>query len=157
MALQGLAKAWHSKLKHISKSASLLSPEQLISGFSNQFKVSYVRYNDLQESRNYYRHILYVNREKVPSIFISRDERNNGSITERVLPFFRNGNRLSTRDTIRVEMQTIDRSIYDYFFSLEQTISQDAASPANPVSNIRGGALEYFSAYSVQVKTLVVE
>lgn len=130
---------------------------QLISGFGNQFKVPYVRYRDLPEIRNYYRHVLYVNGEKVPSIFISRDEGNNNSIIERGLPYFRNGNTLEEGDSVRVEMQTIDRSIYDYFFSLDQTISQDAASPANPVSNISGGALGYFSAHSVQTKTLVVE
>lgn len=54
-------------------------------------------------------------------------------------------------------MQTIDRSIYDYFFNLDQTISQHAASPANSVSDIKGGTLGYFSTHSIQSKTLEVE
>lgn len=131
---------------------------QSISGFSNEFKIPYASYQDLPESRSYYRHILYVNERKFSSIFISRDERNDGSLIERALPFFGSDeDRLSTGDIVKVEMQTIDRSIYDYFFSLDQTISQDAASPANPVSNISGGALGYFSAHSVQTKTLEVD
>lgn len=131
---------------------------QTINGFSSQFKIPYVQYRDLTESRNYYRHILYVNGRKFSSIFISKDERNDDSLIERALPFFGGeDDRLKAGDSIRVEMQTIDRSIYDYLFSLDQTISQDAASPANPVSNIKGGALGYFSAHSVQTKTLLVE
>ena len=63
---------------------------------------------------------------------------------------------LEEGDVVTVEMHSVDQSIYDYFFSLEQTIEQSAATPANPVSNIQGGALGYFSAHTVQTKTTVV-
>jgi hypothetical protein len=103
--------------------------------------------------------LLYVNDIRAKSIYINTDERNNGNKAERALPYFEGGdeNRLKAGDVIRVEMQSIERAVYDYFFSLDQTIEQDAATPANPVSNIAGGALGYFSAHSMQTATLVVE
>ncbi len=47
-------------------------------------------------------------------------------------------------DLIELEIQTIDRSTYDYLYSLY--ISENTS--ANPVSNFTGNCLGYFSAYS---------
>ncbi|MFR9620771.1 MAG: DUF4249 family protein [Rikenellaceae bacterium] len=48
-------------------------------------------------------------------------------------------------DTIKLEVQTIDKYVYDYFNSLD--LSADNGS--NPISNIEGGCLGYFSAHTI--------
>ena len=127
--------------------------------FGESFKIPYVRYSDPPGIRNFYRHILYINNARAQSIYIGTDERKDGLQIERALPYFRGSeeDRLKAGDAVRVEVQVIERAVYDYFFSLDQTIDQDAATPANPISNIRGGALGYFSAHSEKTKTIVVE
>ncbi len=65
--------------------------------------------------------------------------------------------KVTSKDVITVEMQCIDKSAYDYFYSLDQiTGNGNSATPANPVSNITGGALGYFSAHTVRKATAVI-
>jgi hypothetical protein len=51
-------------------------------------------------------------------------------------------------------MNCVDRNIYNYFFTLANVTSNNSgfenATPANPVTNLTGGALGYFSAHSTQ-------
>ncbi len=57
-------------------------------------------------------------------------------------------------------MMCIDAAVYKYWYSfLTGGASGDSnsASPANPVTNIKGGALGYFSAHTLQTKTVVVQ
>jgi hypothetical protein len=50
-------------------------------------------------------------------------------------------------------MYCIDKNVYNYFFSLLQVTGNNggfqSASPDNPITNISGGALGYFSAHTV--------
>lgn len=127
--------------------------------FGNPVRMPYVLYTDAPGIKNFYRHVLFVNKVKVKSIYISTDARTDGYQVERALPLFDRDEEkdLKRGDTIRVEMQSIGKEAYDYFFSLDQTISQSAATPANPVSNISGGALGYFSAQGVRTTAIVLE
>jgi hypothetical protein len=61
-------------------------------------------------------------------------------------------------DRVDVEMQCIDRPNYDYWFSVDQasTGGSGGSQPGNPITNIQGGALGYFSAHTSQTKTLFV-
>jgi hypothetical protein len=143
----------------------LVSPDSIyleeFTTFGDPIKIPYVVYQDPPGVRNFYRHLLYVNNVRAESLYISTDARNDGYQVERALPLFGGDDEdveeIKKGDRIRVEMQSIGKEVYDYFFSLDQTISQSAATPANPVSNIRGGALGYFSAHSVKTITTVVE
>lgn len=56
-------------------------------------------------------------------------------------------------DTVTVEMQCLDKDVYTFFETLYNV--EDAL--ANPVSNIKGGALGYFGAYSFTSKDIVME
>jgi Domain of unknown function (DUF4249) len=56
---------------------------------------------------------------------------------------------LKSGDSLALELHSMDKGAFDYFFSLGQTESGQSGTPANPVTNISGGALGYFSAYSV--------
>ncbi len=66
--------------------------------------------------------------------------------------------KVSSKDTVTVEMRCIDKAVYDYFYSLNEISSSNggSATPANPVSNITGGALGYFSAHTVRKMTAVI-
>ena len=63
-------------------------------------------------------------------------------------------------DTLTVELQTIDKATYDYFSTLESISGLDvlqSVSPANPISNFNNGALGYFSAYTFDTRTVVIQ
>jgi len=55
-------------------------------------------------------------------------------------------------------MLNIDYPVYKYFFSLENSATGEnqSATPANPVSNIKGGALGYFSVQTIQSREIKV-
>jgi hypothetical protein len=59
-------------------------------------------------------------------------------------------------DQLCVELQCIDRGVFDYYNTLQQTVEQSSATPANPASNITGGALGYFSAHTINRRQIVV-
>ena len=64
--------------------------------------------------------------------------------------------KLMPNDSIRVTMKCIDRNVYKYFYSLSLNGPNGAATPANPVSNISGGCLGYFSAQTKQTLTKII-
>jgi hypothetical protein len=125
--------------------------------FGRTANIATVKYKDPADTENFYRFILSVNDKKASSIFVRNDKNNDGQEITRALPYFGEDNEPKEGDMVIVEMQSIDRYIHDYFSTLSQTIRQSAATPANPVSNISGGALGYFSAHTVQEKAVMVE
>lgn len=125
--------------------------------FGEKMRFPRVAYNDPAGIDNYYRHVLYINGQKRNPIYVSSDELYDGEYMERALRFGEPGDILGKDDTVTVEMQTIDEAVYEYFSTLSQTINRSAASPANPESNISGGALGYFSAHTVQTRSTTIE
>jgi len=64
-----------------------------------------------------------------------------------------NDSTLHLGDTVRVEMQCLDEPMYNYWVGVDQSASEsEQANPGNPVTNLTGGALGYFSAHTSQVK-----
>lgn len=66
-------------------------------------------------------------------------------------------------DTIRVELCSIDKASYDYYFSLGQAIGSGGSGgpfsppPANPKTNFNNGAYGYFSAESYSKRWLFIK
>jgi len=64
-------------------------------------------------------------------------------------------------DTIYVEMNCIDSSIFTYYNALLDILygegSGAGVTPSNPPSNITNGALGYFSAHTVSKKNVVIQ
>lgn len=66
-------------------------------------------------------------------------------------------------DSIRVELCSIDKSSYDYYYSLGQAISTNGSGgpfsppPANPKTNFTNGAYGYFSAESFSRRKIVIQ
>lgn len=114
-----------------------------------------VEYNDPVDEKNYYRFVEYVNGE-VTAHYVENDNFNNGTKNK---SFLTNCDRkLVPGDTVTVEMQSISKAVYDYFygFSLLNNITQ-GSSVVNPVTNVSGVKLGYFSAHTVNRKSIVIK
>lgn len=115
-----------------------------------------VSYYDPLGQINFYKYNLIVNKKRAKRINLYDDRASDGNYAFRPLFYFENNERLKSGDSVTVEMLCIDKGVYTYFYSLDQTINQSAAAPANPISNISGGALGYFSAHTKEIISLVV-
>ncbi len=108
---------------------------------------------------NFYRFITTLNDTIDNTVFIDNDNLVNGLKYQR--PLFSRERDMFAGDSLLFEMQCIDKSTYDYFYSLNATIGQGpggGTTPANPVTNVTGeGALGYFSAHTTESKNLLVE
>lgn len=60
-------------------------------------------------------------------------------------------------DIITIDMQFVDKTVYDCLFGLGQNINQFSATPTNPSSNISNGVLGFFNAHSTQKKKIVIK
>ena len=64
------------------------------------------------------------------------------------------------KDTVTVEMQCIDRPVYNYWFTLSQQQGDNpggAVAPSNPPTNFTPATLGYFSAHTTQGITMTVK
>lgn len=122
--------------------------------------VANVVYSDPATEVNYYNFVEYVNREEMADVFVNSDNLSNGRTVQFSLytpTELELNDNIHTGDTVRVEMQSIDAAIYQFWYSLNASASGSGvlATPANPVSNISGGALGYFSAHTVESREVL--
>lgn len=127
-----------------------------------QFQFANIGYTDPAGRANWYRFVQYVNGVKDPAIFWENDEFDDGvpvlkqldtGIDKKTDP--RNINR---GDQVTIELLCLDEAVYQYWYSLRTgggAGSGNIATPANPITNIKGGALGYFSAQTVARRTVV--
>lgn len=123
--------------------------------------IAYVKYKDPAEVKNYYWFEVFINDKKQRNYGLSNDDFTTGQIINSPLVFentTKNRSKdLKKGDKLGVIMHSIDAPIYLYLFSLSGADGAgNGAAPANPISNITGGALGYFSAHTVQSKDLVI-
>lgn len=126
-------------------------------GFGDTIKMADAEYQDPAGIRNYYRFVLTLNHVVKETIYASSDEYYDGKRGSAYINYFNGDETIKANDSVAIEMQCIDANVYNFFFTLDQTISQSAAAPTNPVSNISGGALGYFSAYTVQRRRIKIQ
>lgn len=112
---------------------------------------------DPVEFRNYYRMKAYkkddvTEAEKSESIF-NDDFVNGNNLTmqwesEQFLP----------NDTIVVELQTLNKSTYYYYFTLFPIVGDGfgSANPANPDTNLNNKALGYFGTFTINRDTIII-
>ncbi|PQJ12895.1 DUF4249 domain-containing protein [Flavipsychrobacter stenotrophus] len=113
-------------------------------------------YTDPAVTGNYYYFAEYKNSVLTNNVYIRSDELRNGQVIDQVLSRGGGESELKTGDYLTIAMQCIDSAMYQYYFTLQQTKNQNAATPSNPQSNIVGGALGYFSAHTVSSKSVLV-
>ena len=127
-----------------------------------QFKFATIAYTDPANINNGYRFVQYVNGIKDPRIFWENDELTDG---EKVVLQLDTGvdkkddpRNINSGDEVMIEMQSLDEAIYKYWYSLRTGGGDgtgNTAAPANPLTNITGGALGYFSAHTIDRKMVI--
>ncbi len=131
--------------------------------FSENRKLVNVEYIDPVGRGNGYRFIQYVNGRKEKEIMLHDDDYSDGRSVSSRLYYFSDDDeeddlgRIKSGDTVTVDMLCIDQPVYKYWFSLANSATGSSqTTPANPVTNIEGGALGYFSAHTLQTKSFIV-
>ncbi len=112
------------------------------------------QYKDPAGTGNYYHLLLTVRDSSSQDIYLHSDEIIDGNTV--IEPLF-SGIEFKAGDSIKVALQCVDHGVFTYYSTLQQTMDQNSATPANPQSNITGGALGYFSAHTEMVKKLIVQ
>lgn len=126
-----------------------------------QFQFATIAYTD-GAGVNKYRFVQYVNGAKDPEIFWENDEFTDG---QKVSTMLDTGvdkkddpRNINPGDQVTIEMLGIDEAVYKYWYSLQSGGGDGGGSsvaPANPVTNIKGGALGYFSAQTINRRTVI--
>ena len=127
-----------------------------------QFKFATIDYTDPGEYNNGYRFVQYVNGSKEPTVFWENDEFTNGQFVTMQLDASADEKddprNIKTGDEVTIEMQTVDEQVFTFWYTLRSGGGDGAgfsAAPSNPATNISGGALGYFSAHTVDRRTIV--
>jgi hypothetical protein len=116
-----------------------------------------VYYQDPPALGNQYLFTLYVNSEQSGTIFTNDDSFTNGRYVSQDL--FQTDIDINPSDTATVNMQCIDKNIYQYWYTLSQQQVNGpggGVTPSNPPSNFNNNALGYFSAHTTQTKSIIV-
>ena len=127
-----------------------------------QYKFATLTYTDPAAINNGYRFIQYVNGVKEPTIFWENDEFTDGQIVYMQLdasaPDKDDPRNIKTGDEVMIEMLCLDEPIYQFWYTLRSgggDGNDNTASPANPITNISGGAMGYFSAHTISRKSVI--
>lgn len=166
--LQGIpGRTYHLSVDHAGTSytASSTMPQPVAidsiynisaSAFGTMRYPVFVVLEDPANVRNQYRFISTINGNRRGGSIPENDELFNGEKTELFLS--RLGASLSPGDSLRVEMQCIDQAVFNYFDSFAALGDGPGSSsaPANPYSNISGGAMGYFNACTRSFISLVI-
>lgn len=121
-------------------------------------RIAAIRFKDPPAPGNAYRFVQHVNGELETTVFVTKDDLINGRTVVDELLIFNDEYTLEKCDQVRVELQSIDQPNYLFWYSLNQGSlgSSQSASPGNPASNIKGGALGYFSAHAESALNIAV-
>ncbi|TWW01577.1 DUF4249 domain-containing protein [Chitinophaga pinensis] len=131
--------------------------------FGDMTKIANVNFRDPAAETNYYRFRQYINGKMIKSYWVRNDDLTNGNeINARLYILGQDDDdetlKIHAKDEVTVDMMNIDADVYKYFFSLSNSATgeSNSATPANPVSNIKGNAIGYFSAHTQESKTIIV-
>jgi Domain of unknown function (DUF4249) len=114
-------------------------------------------YQDPAGTGNYYLFREKVNNKPLRGLFVFDDRLSDGRYISTQL--FNDSSYIKKNDTTEVEMWCIEKNVFNYFNQVIEAQGRGnngpVAAPSNPLSNISGGALGYFSAHTVQRKKSV--
>jgi hypothetical protein len=127
-----------------------------------QFKFATITYTDPAGADNGYRFVQYVNGVKEPTIFWEDDEFTDGQSVTMQLDASADEKddprNIKTGDEVTVEMLCLDEPVLRYWSTLRTGGGDgdgNTAAPSNPLTNIEGGALGYFSAHTISRKKVI--
>ncbi len=119
----------------------------------------FLNYQD-QPGKNFYRFVYGRNGEMLnepQDIQVVDDNLNDGNYIR--IPIFTRT--FDPSDTVYVELQSIEPALYEFYQTYSASASEDSgspfsAAPANPETNIVGGALGVFGAYTKSSGVIIV-
>jgi hypothetical protein len=144
--------------RKVALDSIFITDEQL---FTNTRKTVNAVFNDPPGMGDCYRFVQYVNGLRESQVMIRNDDYSDARTIINKLFYFTGDDdysgKIESGDAVTIEMLCIDRNIYKYWFSLDRSATgiSGQATPSNPVSNIQGGALGYFSAHTYEEKNMV--
>lgn len=108
--------------------------------------------------KNYYRIKVIINGElqnDIDNLYVFNDRFVDGQqleISMREIDF-------SVNDTVVVQLISLDKAVYDFYNTFRELLYNNpgSAAPANPETNLSNGALGYFSAYSFNLKSIIIK
>jgi len=124
-------------------------------GFGKPITNAIVNFQDPSVGYHAYNFVQTIDSLPSKQIFAFDDRLSSGRYITAQL--FNDSSYIQHKDTVQIEMQCIDKNVYNY---LQELSGQDAnsgqpTSPADPTSKITNGALGYFSAHTSQTKKAV--
>ena len=132
---------------------SLYTQESAFRG--NSYSVVPV-YTNNTNANSYYYFAEYRNDTETAAVFTRKGSSEVSGVISQSLGGGGDGSSLTDGDVVLIDMQCVDSGVYEYYTTLQQTNNQNSATPANPASNIAGGALGYFAAHTSSQRTVVV-
>lgn len=114
-------------------------------------------FKDPEGNGNYYRFKLKVNDKVSTGIQLIDDQIQDGGLNN--VPIIDPNLSMKVGDSLTLKMMCISKEVRLYFYSLSQNGSgpNASATPANPVTNINGASLGYFSAHTIQTKKIKIQ
>jgi hypothetical protein len=106
---------------------------------------------------NNYNFNIYKNGTLQKSYLLWNDNVSNGLPNQR--PLGGPTVEILSGDTVQVNMQCVDKRVYEYFYALQALEGNGpggGTTPSNPTNNISNGALGIFSAHAVDTKTIII-
>ncbi len=125
--------------------------------FFDEGYITRLYFTDPVDTENFYRIRIYENdtlRDEPDNFIVFDDRLIDGKHIEITL----RGNIFDIGDTVSIQLIAIDEGAYEYFNTFKELINVNpgSAAPANPTSNISNGALGFFSAWSSDIKTIII-
>lgn len=120
---------------------------------SGRNQVTIAEFRDPGGVINFYKGDVILNGFRVVTFDVTSDRLTDGK--KKALRFI-SALKFNSGDIVKVSMNSIDEGAYNYFSSLQNNTGAQSAAPANPVSNISGDALGYFSAHTQSSFTIAV-
>ena len=116
-------------------------------GGDNIFMIA--QYKDPIGIGNYYRARQWVNDTAVQGSRVRSDYATDGIVYRSQMIYEtgeESGNpKIKIGDRIEAELQCVNKEVFDYYRTLLDVTGENSATPANPLSNITGGALGIFN------------
>jgi hypothetical protein len=129
---------------------------------SSERKLIAVNYTDPKGVANQFRYILRINGKATNRIYVEDDRLTDGNvIKEDLYPYDDDDDTddLKTGDLASVEVQGIDKNVFNYWYTLRSQRRGGpggGTTPGNPPSNLSNNALGYFSAHTYQTLDIVL-
>jgi hypothetical protein len=157
VATNGKSYSATSVLPAVIKLDSVTSKATTINSSKNRRQIT-VHYPDPLGVTNQYRFVMLVNGVQINRVFAYNDNFNDGKYSH--IDLRAGDTDIFPGDTVTVEMQCIDSSIYTYWYTLMQQQPNGpggGVTPTDPPSNISPASLGYFSAHTTQSITIIVK